>query len=51
MTINGQTTVNGQTAINGRTTIQGGTTIDGKNFLGHTHSGVKGGGDKSGGVS
>lgn len=37
--------------ISGPTSISGGTTIDGKNFLGHTHSGVKGGGDKSGGVS
>ncbi len=41
----------GSINISGPTTISGGTTIDGKNFLGHTHGGVKTGGGTTGGVS
>jgi hypothetical protein len=51
--VNGNTVnVNGGTVnVNGTVTIGDSTTIDGKNFLGHTHTGVRSGSDTSGGVA
>lgn len=51
VTINAdQLTINANTKVTGSTNLEGATTIQGRSFLGHGHSGVRGGSDSSGGV-
>lgn len=52
VTINAdQLTINANTKVTGSSTLEGDTTIQGRSFLGHSHSGVRGGSDNSGGVT
>lgn len=51
VTINAdQLTINANTKVTGSSTLEGVTTIQGRSFLGHSHNGVRGGSDSSGGV-
>lgn len=51
VTINAdQLTINANTKVTGSTNLEGATTIQGRSFLGHSHNGVRGGSDSSGGV-
>lgn len=43
--------INADTKVTGSSTLEGATTIQGRSFLGHSHSGVRGGSDNSGGVT
>lgn len=49
--INGNLTVSGNTSIAGNLNVTSGATINGRSFMGHTHGGVRSGGDTSGSVS
>ena len=46
-----QLTINANTKVTGSSTLEGVTTIQGRSFLGHSHSGVRGGSENSGGVT
>ena len=49
--INADTENNGNLGVSGSSNLQGSTTIQGRPFLGHSHSGVRGGSENSGGVT
>lgn len=50
LTINGNTQNNGNLGVSGSSSLEGATTIQGRSFLGHSHRGVSGGSESSGGV-